>query len=68
MVVDSLQEYARVTIGAAPDDGDNAGWSAVIRPLVQLAREYDIAVVVLHHVRRSDGHFRGAGELLRPTG
>jgi hypothetical protein len=63
LVIDSLTEYARTACGAIPDDGDNAGWAAVVRPLVAVAREHDIAVVVLHHVRRSDGQFRGAGEI-----
>lgn len=63
LIVDSLQEYARVTRGTVPDDGDNASWSAVVRPLVALAREHEIAIVVLHHVRRSDGQYRGAGEI-----
>lgn len=64
LVVDSLHEYARVTCGTTPDDGDNAGWGAVVRPLVALARRYDIAVLLLHHVRRSDGQARGASEIL----
>jgi hypothetical protein len=63
LVIDSLTEYARTACGAIPDDCDNAGWAAVVRPLVAVAREHDIAVVVLHHVRRSDGQFRGAGEI-----
>jgi len=63
VVVDSLIEYARVTIGSAPDDGDNAGWASVVRPLVALARKHETAIVLLHHVRRSDGQYRGAGEI-----
>ena len=63
VIVDSLQEYARVTRGSAPEDGNNAGWGDVVRPLVRLARDHDVAVVALHHVRRSDGEFRGPGEI-----
>ncbi len=63
LVVDSLTEYARVACGGVPDDGDAAGWSAVIRPLVALAREYHLAVIVVHHVRKSDGTYRGSTEL-----
>ena len=63
ILIDSLQEYARVTAGTIPDDGDNAGWAAIVRPLVDVARDHDIAVVLLHHVRRSDGQYRGAGEI-----
>jgi hypothetical protein len=63
VVVDSLSEYARVTMGIVPDDGDSAGWAAVVRPLVALAREHDCAVILLHHVRRSDGQYRGSSEI-----
>lgn len=63
MVVDSLSEYARVTRGAAPADGDNGAWGEVVRPLVQLARQRRVALVLLHHVRKSDGKYRGASEI-----
>lgn len=63
LVIDSLQEYARVTLGQVPEDGDNAGWGTAVRPLAALARKHDVAVVLLHHVRRSDGQYRGAGEI-----
>ncbi len=64
VIVDSLQEYARVTTGNAPADGDNGAWGSIVRPLVALARTHDVAVVLLHHVRRSDLQARGAGEIL----
>jgi hypothetical protein len=63
VVVDSLAEWARLTLGRAPDDGDAAGWGAVVRPLVQVSRARDTAVLVLHHPRRSDGQYRGSGEI-----
>jgi hypothetical protein len=63
VVVDSLQEYARVTCGTIPPDGDNAAWSGVVRPLVALARSRDVALDLLHHVRRVDGQYRGASEI-----
>jgi len=63
VVVDSLAEWARITAGRAPDDGDSAGWGAVIRPLVQVSRDHDCAVLLLHHPRRSDGQYRGSGEI-----
>lgn len=63
LVVDSLAEYARLTLGRAPDDGDAAGWGAIVRPLVQLSRERDVGVLLLHHPRRSDGQYRGSGEI-----
>ncbi len=63
MVIDSLQEYARVVTDTVPDDGDAAGWATVVRPLAALARKFDVAVVVLHHVRKSDGQYRGSTEI-----
>lgn len=63
VVVDSLAEYARLVAGTAPDDGDAAGWGAVVRPLVALSRTHGVAVVVLHHPRRSDEQYRGSGEI-----
>ena len=62
-VVDSLQEYARVTAGETPGDGDNAAWGSIVRPAVALARKHDISLIVLHHARRSDGAGRGASEI-----
>ena len=64
LVIDSLQEYARVMLGEAPGDGDNAGWAKVVRPPVDLARKHNVAIVILHHTRRSDGKARGAGEIM----
>ncbi|HUF69826.1 MAG TPA: AAA family ATPase [Longimicrobiales bacterium] len=63
VVFDSLIEIARLTLGKSPEDGDNSGWADVVRPMVALARKHDVAVLILHHVRRSDGQYRGAGEI-----
>lgn len=64
VVLDSLQECARVTRGEAPADGDNAGWGAVIRPWIAAAREHDIALSILHHMTKGpDGVYRGATEI-----
>lgn len=63
VVIDSLHEYARVTCGETPADGDNSMWGAVVRPLVALARKHEIALVLLHHVRKSDGEGRGPTEI-----
>jgi len=63
LVVDSLAEWARLIAGRAPEDGDSSGWGAVVRPLVQLSRDFNCATVMLHHPRRSDGQYRGSGEI-----
>jgi hypothetical protein len=62
-IIDSLAEWARLALGQSPDDGDSAGWGSVVRPLVQLSRAHDVAILLLHHPRRSDGQFRGSGEI-----
>ena len=64
VVVDSLAEWARLTAGQAPDDGDSAGWGSVVRPMVDVvSRRHGCALLLLHHPRRSDGQFRGSGEI-----
>lgn len=64
VVIDSLAEYARITNSTGvPEDGDSAGWASIVRPLVALARKHDTAVLLLHHVRRSDGQYRGSSEI-----
>lgn len=63
IIVDSLAEWARMMLGRAPEDGDSSGWGAVVRPLVQVSRDHDCATILLHHPRRSDGQYRGSGEI-----
>jgi hypothetical protein len=64
MIVDSLTEFARVVRGTAPEDGDSSGWAGVVRPLVALTRQFpNLSLIILHHVRRSDGQFRSSGEI-----
>ena len=63
VVVDSLAEWGRLAMGTAPEDGDSSGWGAVVRPLVQISRDHDCGVLLLHHPRRSDGQYRGSGEI-----
>ena len=63
VTVDSLTEYARVVSREAPKPGDASAWSAIVRPLIALARKHDAALVILHHVRKSDGVYRDSGEI-----
>jgi hypothetical protein len=62
VVIDSLTAYA-ATMGEVPGDGDNAGWAAVVRPLASMAHDDGVAVLVLHHVRKSDETYRGPTEI-----
>lgn len=63
IVIDSLMEWARLTTGQAPDDGDNAAWGGIIRQIVAFSHKHGIAVLLIHHARRSDGRARGASEI-----
>lgn len=63
VIVDTLTEWARITQGTVPGDGDNAGWAGVTRPMIDLARSQSFGLVLLHHVRKVDGQSRGAGDI-----
>jgi len=60
LVVDVLTRYAgdRVT-----ESGSAAQWTAVMVGLQEIARQLDVAVIVLHHARKSDGVARDSGEI-----
>jgi len=60
VVIDTLVEWAgdRVTEG-----GQAAQWVPVMRELRTLARECNVAVVLLHHARKSDGLSRDSGHI-----
>ena len=56
VVVDTLAAYVEE---AAPDSGDASAWKAVLAPLVRLARDYDVALVILHHATKgASGEYR----------
>ena len=46
VIVDTLADYAA---DSAPDSGSASEWTAVMRPLANLARETGAAIVALHH-------------------
>jgi len=60
IVFDVLIRWAgdRVTEG-----GQAAQWAPIMDELRQLARELNVAVLVLHHARRTDGKVRDSGEI-----
>ncbi len=60
LVVDVLTRYAgdRVT-----ESGSAAQWTRVMVGLQEIARQLDVAVIVLHHARKSDGVARDSGEI-----
>lgn len=62
VLVDSLAEWARITDGRAPESGDAAGWGAIVRPLVQVSRDFDVGILLLHHAKKGGG-YRDSNEI-----
>ncbi len=65
VVVDTLSRY---WIGHVTEENSNAEVAAVTEPLLRLARDHKVCVLLLHHDRKNgDGsdprHIRGAGDL-----
>src|SRR5207302_10421514 len=60
LVVDVLTRYAgaRVT-----ESGSAAQWTSVMVGLQEIARQLNVAVLVLHHARKSDGVARDSTEI-----
>ena len=56
VVVDTLAAYVEE---AAPDSGDASSWKSLLAPLVRLARDYNVALVILHHATKgASGEYR----------
>jgi hypothetical protein len=64
IIIDSLQAVARHVLGEAPQSGDASAWSEIMRPLADIAHAHGVAILVLHHVRKSDGEARDSSEIL----
>lgn len=60
LVIDPLIQYAR---GHVKDSGKAEQWNPVMAGLQDLARDLNMAVVVLHHARKSDGGTRDSSEI-----
>jgi hypothetical protein len=52
LVIDTLANFARTVVS---DPHSSAEWPAVLLPLVTLAREQGIAVLISHHAKKADG-------------
>ena len=55
VVIDTLATFAADLVD---DPHASSGWIPVMQTFSRLAREYDAAVVLLHHSRKSDGQYR----------
>jgi hypothetical protein len=60
VVIDTL---AAIAEHARPESGSASQWSAIMRPLVRMARECEVALLILHHSRRADGQYRDSSEI-----
>jgi hypothetical protein len=55
VVLDSLRSLA-----PGMDENDSQRVEVVLRPLVQLAHDLEIAILILHHASRMSGEYRGS--------
>jgi 5S rRNA maturation endonuclease (ribonuclease M5) len=60
IVIDSLAEYSKDLVS---DQSSSAQWQRVMSSLVRLAREYEVAILLLHHGRKSDGSYRDSSAI-----
>lgn len=55
VIVDTL---AALADGHVKESGSSVAWTPIMRRLSQLARDYDCALLLLGHARKSDGKYR----------
>lgn len=60
VVVDTLPALVS---DLAPDSGSASQWTPTLLRLTALARESGAALLLLHHARKSDGHYRDSGAI-----
>lgn len=54
VIVDTLSAIAEGKL----DDGSAKAWQPLMAALTRIARDFDCAVLIIHHSRKSDGHYR----------
>jgi hypothetical protein len=57
VIIDSLAAYSG---GLIQDDNNATQMAAVVQPLTDLAHSRGVALVLIHHARKSDGRSRGS--------
>src|ERR1700730_4897145 len=55
IVVDTLAAFVG---GDIEDPGNSSAWTPLMARLVRIARDHEVAVLLLHHARKSDGTYR----------
>lgn len=57
IIWDTLGAFADAITGDTVDPGDGPAWTRIMLEIVTISREYG-ASLILHHSRKSDGHYR----------
>jgi AAA domain len=55
VIVDTLAAFVG---GDIEDAGSSAAWTPLMARFVRIARDHEVAVLLLHHARKSDGTYR----------
>lgn len=64
VIVDTLAAYSH---GLADDDNSAAQMTAVLQPISKLAHDKHVALILVHHSRKSDGRSRGSTAITAGT-
>jgi hypothetical protein len=59
VIVDTLSAIAEGKL----DDGSAKAWQPLMAALTKLARDFNCAVIIVHHARRSDGAYRDSSAI-----
>lgn len=57
VIVDSLAAYSH---GQVQDDNNATQMSSVVQPLTNMAHQRGVALIIIHHARKTDGRARGS--------
>lgn len=57
VVLDTLPALAAL-VGESPEPGSSTDWTPIMSALTRPARDFDAAMLILHHARKSDGQYR----------
>lgn len=64
VIVDTLAAYSN---GLADDDNSAVQMTAVLQPLAKLAHTHHVALILVHHARKTDGRSRGSTAITAGT-
>lgn len=64
VIIDSLSAYSH---GQVQDDNNATQMASVVQPLTDLAHRLSVALIIVHHARKSDGRARGSTAITAGT-